>query len=302
MAAGSTLALSTLTGCASLAPTPDSPVLGEDELAGYDKFRHSSGDIQHDVFVSRGSKGPGVIIMHELTGLHQPTKDFADWLVERGYRVYLPLLFGPAMTRQPVRNVVRICIRNEIYLFARGRSSPITDWLRSLAQVARSENGGTPIGVVGMCLTGGFVIPLIVDDAVVAGVAAQPSLPIFASNRLGVDQATIQQVTQATNDEVLSLRFEGDSISPLSRHQRIAEVMCGSESRVVEPAGEGDKNRYCEEYELLEVPGDGHSTLTGDYPRALSRGVDTRAKVLSLFERKLKPQWLLAMSKADEAR
>lgn len=285
----SALAVSGVAGCAGAGSgLRDSTANTRDELPGYTKFMHESGDIRHAVYVSDSGPGPGVIILHELTGLHKPTKDFADWLVERGYRVYLPLLFGPSMSRQPVRNMIRICIKREIYLFSRGRNSPLTGWLRSLAQVAQVEAGDSPIGVVGMCLTGGFVLPLIADDAIVAGVAAQPSLPILAENSLGMAKSTLKAVSDANSNEVLSLRFEKDTLSSSVRHSRIADAMCG------------DNVPVCDEYELMEVPGEGHSTLTGDYPLALSRGVNTRAKVLQLFERKLKRRWQLAQS--DERR
>ncbi len=283
LAAGGSFALGVLPGCSAKLnratgwPTEAGPEIPESELDGYAQFSHLAGGMNHTVYVSK-NRGPGVVILHELTGLHTPTKSLADFLVEAGYRVYLPLLFGPPMARQPVRNIVRICIRNEIWLFARGRSSPLTRWLRSLAQRANSECGEAGIGVIGMCLTGGFVLPLVADNAVLAGVAAQPSLPMFGPSSVGFDPEYLAALDREDEHSLMTLRFEQDNLSPLSKHKNLEAAVC-------------DDIDNCDRYELVEVPGDGHSTLTADYQRALARGVDTRARVLQLFEEKLKPAY-----------
>ena len=294
LAAGGSLALGALPGCSAKLnraegwPTEAGPEIPHSKLDGFARFSQKAGGMEHTVFVSK-NQGPGVLILHELTGLHAPTKALADWLVGQGYRVYLPLLFGPALTRQPVRNVVRICVRNEIWLFARGRSSPLTRWLRSLVRRASNECAGAGIGVIGMCLTGGFVIPLVVDESVIAGVAAQPSLPMLSPSSLGFDKSLLDGRSENDDSSVMTLRFEQDKLSPLAKHLRIQELVC-------------DSTEDCDQYDLVEVPGNGHSTLTADYQLALSRGTDTRARVLALFEEKLKPEYLAALTKAEQAR
>jgi dienelactone hydrolase len=55
-----------------------------------------------------------------------------------------------------------------------GRTSPVTVWLRALARHEHERCGGPGVGVVGMCLTGGFALAMMVDDTVVAPVLSQP--------------------------------------------------------------------------------------------------------------------------------
>ena len=44
----------------------------------------------------RAGSGPAVIVVHELPGLHPGVIAFGQRLVDAGYTVYLPALFGRA--------------------------------------------------------------------------------------------------------------------------------------------------------------------------------------------------------------
>jgi dienelactone hydrolase len=104
---------------------------------------------------------------------------------------------------------------------ATGRSSPIVEWLRSLAREEHERCGGPGVGVVGMCLTGGFALSMLTDAPVVAPVLAQPSLPFSIGARrasdLGCSAAELacarRKVTEGV--KVLGLRFTNDpSVRP----------------------------------------------------------------------------------------
>jgi hypothetical protein len=43
-----------------------------------------------------------------------------------------------------------------------GVASPVTDWLRSLCRTLHAELGGPGVGALGMCLTGGFALAMMV--------------------------------------------------------------------------------------------------------------------------------------------
>ena len=61
---------------------------------------------------------------------------------------------------------------------SRDRSSPITDWIRLLCGTS-GQLGSDGVIVIGMCLTGNFMIQLIGDESVIAAVASQPAMPFF---------------------------------------------------------------------------------------------------------------------------
>lgn len=56
---------------------------------------------------------------------------------------------------------------------------------RALARDAPATCGGPGVSAVGMCLTGGFALAMMVDDTTIAPVLSQPSMPfpISASRR-----------------------------------------------------------------------------------------------------------------------
>lgn len=178
--------------------------------------------LSYPVYV-RGN-GKGVILMHELPGLTPECLEFADYLVKEGFRVYLPLFFDNL--------TVPFCLSKEFGTFAIGKSSPITDWLKKLCQHIHQEyhSQDEGIGVIGMCLTGGFVLAMMVEPSVIAPVISQPALPFYgllcgndrsnAKEDLGVSQTDLNQA-KARNIPLLGMRFEEDWISPCSRFEKL---------------------------------------------------------------------------------
>jgi len=87
--------------------------------------------------------------------------------------------------RQTRRRRLNLCVSREFTLFAADRSSPVVDWLKPLAGQAHRECGGRGVGVIGLCLTGGFALSMAVDPAVMAPVIGEPGLPAFQPSGLG---------------------------------------------------------------------------------------------------------------------
>lgn len=173
-----------------------------------------------------GENGPAVVVLHESPGMHPAVIAFAQRLVDKGYRVYMPSLFGrdgaPADLGAWVRLVPQLCIRREFEIFREGTSAAVT-WLRKMAELASDESGGQGVGVVGMCFTGGFALAMAVDKFVVAPVLSQPSLPWamfpFLRSKIGLSPDDLVKVKERTRDglEVLGLRFESDGLCPRER-------------------------------------------------------------------------------------
>jgi len=190
--------------------------------AGFTEFSFDADGTSHHVFL-KGS-GPAVVVIHELPGMTPACIGLGEEIARSGFSAYLPLLFGEPGDNAPVRFCIELCIRREIYLFSKNGGSPIVSWLRALCHRAKQECGGPGVGVIGLCLTGNFAISLMADDAVLAPVASEPALPLFAlteSRRaaLAVTQTELAGAVQrcAAGQPIMALRFSGDAISPAER-------------------------------------------------------------------------------------
>ncbi|MCA9696920.1 MAG: dienelactone hydrolase family protein [Myxococcales bacterium] len=182
--------------------------------------------------VWRGGEGPAVIVMHEVPGLYPGVVDFARRVRDRGHTVFMPSLVGtpgrPLSPLYDLQSAARLCIMQEFTVLATRRHSPIIDWLRALARHAHRECGGPGVGAVGMCLSGGFALAMMVDDCMIAPVLSQPSLPVgltAAQKRdLGVEDETLEIIRRRARDEgvcVLGLRFTHDPLVPAERFERL---------------------------------------------------------------------------------
>jgi dienelactone hydrolase len=193
-------------------------------VPGFEVTTFAHGGREHEVY--RAGTGPAVVVIHEMPGLHPGVTAFGQRLVDAGYRVYLPSLFGrpgaPFAGREMFRSIASVCVSREFTLLA-DRTSPVATWLRALAAQAHAECGGPGVGAVGMCFTGGFALAMAVEPAVLAPVLSQPGIPgpVNASHRaaLGLDPADLTSVKARTREGlcVLGLRFTADRGSPGER-------------------------------------------------------------------------------------
>ncbi len=199
-------------------------------LDHYDVSHFEHDGLERRVF-TRGH-GPGIVVMTEVPGIYDSVIEFANRLVDAGYRVYLPDLIGeagrPFSNGYALKSIARACIAKEFHVLATRGSSPITVWLRALARKAHAECGGPGVGCIGMCLTGNFGLAMMVDEAVMAPVLSQPSLPfpIGAERRAALhisdaDLAVVKERVAQTGCKVLGLRFTGDPMCPPERFESL---------------------------------------------------------------------------------
>lgn len=186
--------------------------------------------------VYRKGRGPAVIVIAEIPGITPLVADFARRVADLGCTAVMPSLFGtPGKEATPAylaRSFVGACISREFMTWARGRTSPVIGWCRALARHEHDRCGGPGVGAVGMCLTGGFALAMMVDDTVVAPVLSQPSLPfgITPAQRrdLGISDVDLGIVKQRVADDdgcVLGLRFTHDRAVPGERFARLREEL-----------------------------------------------------------------------------
>lgn len=228
------------------------------------------GGVSHDTY--RRGVGPGVVLIHEIPGMTPAVIGFADEVVDHGFTVVMPHLFGTPGAGESAATMAKalgqVCVSREFTLLATGRPSPVTRWLRALAASLHAELGGPGVGALGMCLTGGFALAMMVDDAVAAPVLAQPSLPFAIGARrsadLGLapsDLARVKARVQA-GCPVMGLRYQGDRAVG-ARFDTLAREL-----------GDG--------FIAVEFPGSKHSTLTAHRQQ---EGVE---RVLGFFDARLR--------------
>lgn len=195
----------------------------------------------------RGGSGPGVVLLHELPGMSVECRELGDRLIEEGYSVYMPLLFGRPESVDLASNTLAVCISREVHVFSKRGMGPITDWIRALCRKALKDQGGKGVGLIGMCLTGNFALSLVADPEVIAPVACQPSLPIAAAKALAMDDAQLAAAKKAAAEKgpgsIIGFRYEKDSICPRAKFERI-------------------RAEFGDSFDGTEIPGEGHSTLT----------------------------------------
>ena len=81
------------------------------ELAGFDQVPFTHQGRTHPVY--RAGAGPAVIVIHEIPGIHPGMVTFARRLLDGGYTVHLPSLFGrpgqPFGAGPLLRSMLRVC-------------------------------------------------------------------------------------------------------------------------------------------------------------------------------------------------
>ena len=183
-------------------------------------------------WVYRAGSGAAVIVMSEIPGITPQVAAFARRVVEAGYTVFMPLLFGEPM-RPPERGyamrvILKSCISREFRVLAANQSSPVVDWLRALARHAHAECGGRGVGAIGMCFTGNFALSMMLDAPVLAPVLSQPSLPFaLTKSKRGGLHASAEELRAAHEKidnqgaRILALRFIQDPMCPAERFARL---------------------------------------------------------------------------------
>jgi dienelactone hydrolase len=189
----------------------------------------SSTSRRHDIF--RLGSGPAVIIVHEIPGITPLVAAFANRVADSGMTAVLPDLFGTpgrSMTfGYALNSFAKACVSKEFTILALNRTSPVVDYLRELATYEHAACGGSGVGAIGMCLTGGFALAMCVEPVVIAPVMSQPSLPlpINAAHRrgLGLSDSDYAVVRERVHEGlcVMGLRFSGDIKSPRDRFERM---------------------------------------------------------------------------------
>jgi dienelactone hydrolase len=189
-------------------------------LEGVEKVVHIAGD------------GPAVIVMTEMPGISPHVARFSRWVTDAGFTVYMPSLFGRdgAVPNVEEGTAVfqRACVSAEFRAFAANESSPVTQWLRSLARLAHGECGGPGVGAIGMCFTGNFALTMMLEPSMLAPVLAEPTLPLGdpAGLEIAPDElAAVRERLEREDLTVMAYRFQGDRFCKAERFAAYSEAL-----------------------------------------------------------------------------
>jgi dienelactone hydrolase len=258
-------------------------------LAGFTESQFTHDGMTRSVFAA--GSGPAVIVIHEIPGLHPGVAAFAQRVVDAGFSVRMPSLFGTpgreVSAGYAVQTLARACVAREFTAFALDRTSPVIGWLRRLAAEAHAECGGPGVGAVGMCFTGGFALGMMVDDTMLAPVLSQPSLPFPLSpsrrRAVGISDADLARVKEraAQGACLMGLRFTNDVAVPEARFDTLRRELGDAFIAVEIDSSKGNAHG---------IPRGAHSVLTEhfvDEPGHPTR--DALDRVLAFFTDRLAP-------------
>lgn len=203
-------------------------------LAAYERRRFEATGLSCEVFISASGREP-VILLHELPSITPQVAYLGQVLNDAGFRVYMPSLLGrPGAVPNAFDEAASLsmaCVRGSILALQKGdHTRGVVAGLRALAQQAQTETGCS-VGIVGLCLTGGFALATAVDAGVAAAVACEPSLPFNAPGDIDLspdDQATLADRVRQGGLLAMLLRFQGDELSPCARLRRYGDILSES--------------------------------------------------------------------------
>ena len=145
-----------------------------------------------------------MVLIPEMPGIHPGVLALGNHLVDNGFTVACPSLFGtpgaPAVRPGAVPVMLRGCVAKEFAAFATNADRPVAHYLRALARDLNEKTPGKGVGVIGECWSGGFALAAAVDDSVLAPVLSQPSLPIALTAKQqrdpGLSEAELKVIEQ----------------------------------------------------------------------------------------------------------
>lgn len=260
----------------------------EADLTGWVAAPFTGGGYTHDVL--RKGSGPGVVLIPEIPGIHPGVLALGNHLVDNGFTVAMPSLFGepgkPKTAGYTAVTIARACVAREFAAFATNKERPVSLFLRALARDLNASTPGKGVGVIGQCFTGGFALAAAVDDSVLAPVLSQPSapLPLGLARRSdpGMSEAELKTVAdRAANDGLcaMGLRFSEDWMAPRERFTVLKERL-GDAFEVIEiDSSPGNQHGFSKM---------AHSVLTDEVREADGQpAYEARKKVVEFLTRSL---------------
>lgn len=128
--------------------------------------------------LQNGQQTEGILLLHEMMGLLDYYREDAQDLANKGYLVYVPNLYTDGATKYCIQAMVKVAgMKNK-------SSSPLNQEIHALMDTLKADtrcNGR--LGILGACMTGGFVLHMAQRDDVHA--------PVVYHHGLGIEGAGV---------------------------------------------------------------------------------------------------------------
>lgn len=166
-------------------------------------------DIEIEIYRPKGKPvAAGILYLHEIYGVIAPYREDAQALADAGYLVYLPNLYSGDSGR-------KYCVRAIVNTVGRVNSadSPLYKEIAELIELQKQDpacNG--QLGMIGMCLTGGYVIQAAMREGIEA--------PVIFHHSLGREGAGIPHNEEAELANVKRLQGHWSRVDPFCPKQR----------------------------------------------------------------------------------
>jgi carboxymethylenebutenolidase len=176
---------------------------------------------------------PGVLLLHELFGLTSAVRADARHLAREGFLVLAPDLFSGGMARY--------CMK---FFFSRealantAEAEPVREIHELLDALAGLPACNGRLGMIGMCLTGGFVLQMARRDDLLAPVVYHHAFGVGGSGLPAGDAADVRHVVQGHFAAVDPLCPRG-KVAALSR--QLGDRL---EAHVYDGAGHGLRSQF----------------------------------------------------------
>ena len=121
---------------------------------------------------------PGVVVLHEITGIDRAIKDACLRLADSGYVAFAPDLYS--------RRFRPICIANTLLSLARNQPAPVADLMGCLSWLRARPDVSGPSVVLGFCMGGGYALALAVHADLAVGAINYGGVPLSAEELVGV--------------------------------------------------------------------------------------------------------------------
>ena len=197
-----------------------------------------------------------MVLIPELPGIHPGVLGLGNHLVDNGFTVAIPSLFGepgkPATAGYIVESLARVCVAKEFAALATNKQRPVALFLRALARDLNASTPGRGVGVIGQCFTGGFALAAAGRrQRAGAGAASQPSVPfpLTGAQRRdpGLSESELAAVADRCANEglcAIGLRFSKDALSPGQRFKTLKDRL-GDAFEVIEiDSGPGNEHGF----------------------------------------------------------
>lgn len=166
-------------------------------------------------------KRPGILFMPDLTGVQQTTHKSAEILSKEGnYNVLIPNLYsgGTSLQKYCIQFFMNSIVRNN----EPDNNAPLTEFFEILDAFKEMENVDTNnIGVVGQCLTGGFVLH--------AAIRPEVKAPVVFHHSFGLKGSGIPKNCSSLIDKKVQGHFVYiDGFCPVWRVKKLEEELHGN--------------------------------------------------------------------------